>query len=296
MIRSMTGFGKASADVNGTELRIELKSVNNRYFKLSSRTPDVLNAHEIAIEKAVKTLLPRGTVNLNVRLGSGRASLTEYRISQDKLRQYMRELQAFADAEGLNERVTIDQVVRLSGVLESFDPVEDQKDAIVAAFFPALDAALKDILTSREAEGAGLADDLRQRCNTLLKLTATVQDRSPTVVVEYRDRLKERIAKLLEGREGLVREEDIAREAAMFADRSDISEEVQRMRSHCESMLSVIDGNEVEAGRRLEFIAQEMLREANTMGSKANDAALLEAVIQMKSEIEKIKEQVQNVE
>lgn len=296
MIRSMTGFGRATAEAAGVTLSIELKTVNNRYLKVSQRLPESLSAQEMAVEKRLKKHIARGSVSLNVRVGSSRTSSSDYRINQERLMAYLKQLQQAGRDNGLDATIQLADVARLNGVVESFDPLEEHQEEVLAVLWTTLDDACTALVASREEEGAGLAEDLIARCKTLLSLNAGAEKRAPSVVAEYRDRLEERISKLLAEREGLIREEDLAREAAMFADKCDISEENQRLKAHCESMIAIISDNEGEAGRRLDFIAQEMLREANTMGSKANDAELTAGVLEMKAEIEKIKEQVQNVE
>lgn len=297
MIRSMTGFGRASARAAGMDLWAEVKTVNNRYLKTSLRLPDLLADREMAIEAQVRNALKRGSVYVRLWIGGQSGdTVKEYRFDAARAKQYLAELGALAADTGVAARPALESVAMLPGVVVQSEPGIGAEDEVGAAADTAVVAALAACEKMREAEGAALAKDLRARAASLKALNARAKARSPLVVEEYRARLKERIAKLLQGSGVSVRDEDVTREVAYFADRCDVSEETTRLDHHCEAMVKLLDGHSPEAGRKLDFLAQEMLREANTLGSKSGDVELTALVLDMKSEIDKVKEQVQNVE
>lgn len=296
MIRSMTGFGRASVALGDTTLTVEAKSVNNRHLKLSQRLPDALVQHELRFEKLVKKSLARGSVYLTVSIGSGKPGERAYRLNVERAREYFDQLAALAASIEGAETPKIGDIARLPGVVEDASNFLDDDEELLKAAESAITDALQALCTTREEEGKGLADDLTTRCKRLLELNEQAFERSPKVVEHYREKLLARLEKLLDGTKVAPREEDIAHEVALFADRCDIAEEYQRLAHHSTAMIELIESNQGEAGRRLDFIAQELLREANTTGSKANDVEIAAIVVEMKAEIEKIKEQVQNVE
>jgi len=292
----MTGFGRASVAFGDATLTVEVKSVNNRHLKLSTRLPDQLLPHELRFEKLVKAKLDRGSVNLTVSIGSGRPGERAFRINLERAKEYFTQLSNLAQSMHGVAAPTMGDIARLPGVVEDAAGSIDDDEALLKSAEEATNLALEALRVTREEEGKGLAEDLTTRCKRLIELNDQTQSRSPTVVQHYREKLLARIEKLLQGTQLAPREEDIAHEVALFADRCDIAEENQRLGHHCKAMVELIESNSGEAGRRLDFIAQEMLREANTTGSKANDVEIAAIVVEMKSEIEKIKEQVQNVE
>lgn len=296
MIRSMTGFGRATQAINDTQLTVEVKSVNNRHLKISSRLPDVLAPHELRFEKLIKRYLDRGSVSLSISLGSGKPGERAYRLNLERAKDYFNQLASLASKLDGAQAPSLGEVARLPGVVEDAANALDDDEKLLKVAEAAVEDALKALRATREEEGKGLAEDLTTRCKRLLELNDVAKTRSPQVVAHYREKLLARLEKLLQGTQLAPREEDIAHEVALFADRCDIAEENQRLAHHCEAMIELITANTGEAGRRLDFIAQEMLREANTTGSKANDVEIAATVVEMKSEIEKIKEQVQNVE
>jgi len=297
MIRSMTGFGRGSASVNGLDLWAEVKTVNNRYLKTSLRLPELLSPREMAMETAIRAVLKRGSVYMRVWIGGQQGEVVkDYRVDTERAGLYVNEFAALAKQLKLHGSVSLDALAQLPGVVLQSEPGCGAEDEIANAADKALASALDACQKMREAEGAALAVDLKSRAKTLLGLNERAKSRSPFVVEEYRVRLRERISKLMEGTGSTVREEDIARETAHYADRCDVSEETTRLEHHCKAMLKLLEGDGNEAGRKLDFMAQEMLREANTMGSKSGDVELTSIVLDMKSEIDKVKEQVQNIE
>ena len=291
----MTGFGLARGETPWGRVSVEIKTVNNRYLKTTIRLPETLSSLEPVVDAVIRRDFRRGTVNVTVRreLADGTGNVFTLNLAQ--VEQYTNSLSQFARRRGEGTRIDLGSLAQLPGVIESADTIHEPPEQLQAALHDALERACVACISMREAEGAAITKDLNAHCEVLVALTREIATRGPVVVIEYRNKLRNRISTLLEGSGTTLREEDLARECAFYADRGDISEEVQRLDHHAASMkMSLAAGGEI--GRKLDFIAQEMLREANTMGSKSADAELVGYVIDMKSTIEKIKEQVQNIE
>jgi uncharacterized protein (TIGR00255 family) len=289
----MTGFGRAVVAYEGGAVTVEVKTVNNRFLKVSLRLPDALTELESELEAMTRKALKRGSVYCNVQLQRSRAE-SGYSLNEAAIRAWYPRLCALATELG-TEPPTLADVLGMEGVvlaeLERAEPDDALKNAIRGAMKQALAGACE----MREREGASLKADMDARVATVAECAKEAETRAPGVVHEYRDRLKQRIDRLLADSGMQLEESELAREVAYFADRADITEETTRLAHHCEQFMQVMAG-EGEVGRSLDFIAQEMLREANTIASKANDAELASIAVRMKSEIEKIKEQVQNLE
>jgi uncharacterized protein (TIGR00255 family) len=295
MIRSMTGFGEAERDSPAGRLRIEVKTVNHRFFNASVKTPSGFDRYEPAITEALKRHLSRGHVTAYLSLKRSEAGGdTGIRADLDRARAYLKAFEALRDGLNVSGTVNLDMLSRYAELFHA--PESDRTGEIE----PELVAELTDVAASgaralREAEGERLEADLSARLDAIaLELTA-VSARAPERLVEQRDRLREAVRELTEQVE--VDEDRLAREIAYLAERWDINEEVVRFRSHVELFREALAGDGAEpVGKRLGFLAQEMHREANTIGSKANDAELARASVALKEEIERIREQVENVE
>jgi len=236
----------------------------------------------------------RGTVNVLIQLDEVSGE-PDYDLNVAAIRHYRDTLAGLGKELGLADDVPLSALVTLPGVVTRAKAIEDVPEELWKAVRKTLRTAIGEVVSAREREGAALWDDLAARCRASVEILERVEKRIPNMVEAYRLRLSERLAKLLEGVGSSLTEEDMRREIAMFAERSDISEEICRMRSHLE-MLGSLETHEGPCGRRLEFIAQEMFREANTMASKANDAEMVREVLDLKAEIEKVREQALNVE
>lgn len=297
----MTGYGSASAQDDGVHFALELRSLNNRYFKASVRLPDEIAGLEAILESALRKRVSRGSFSLTVKVRVSHAAATSA-INDQALLTYLDHLETVREKVG-DESVQIDltALLALPGVLE---PKTDDDTLTTRAktVVPRLLAdAIDRLIEMRTTEGKALALDLRGQVTHIREQLTIVAERAPIVVDEYHQRLTARVGELMAKAKLKVDERDLIREVAIFADRADISEEVSRMTGHLDQFTHILDtgspGKKDEpAGRTMDFMAQEMLREANTIGSKSNDTPISRAVVEIKSRIDRIKEQVQNVE
>jgi len=289
----MTGFGRGTADHPGGAVTVELKSVNNRFLKVSLRLPDVLNELESELETRIRGKLARGSVYAQVQLDRKQRG-TSYTLNEGLIRDWLPKLEALAKDLG-KEAPGLEQVLAMPGVVLEESERLTLDDDLKQAVLNALDDAIAGLVEMRGKEGAALLADMTTRVALVATHAKEVEKRAPQVVEEYRDKLKARIDKLMADSGMKLEPAELIKEVAFFADRCDITEETTRLAHHCQQFQQAIEGKG-EVGRRLDFIAQEMLRETNTIASKANDAELATIAVAMKSEIEKIKEQVQNLE
>lgn len=297
MIHSMTGFGEASAGAEGLGFTLELRSLNNKFFKLSPRLPEELTGLEAELEQALRKQVARGSfvLTLKTRLDDERAAS---KINEQVLLSYLGHLETVRD-KVRDQAVNIDltELLALPGVLQpAKNPEQLIRDArpIVMTLLAEAVAKLKQM---RESEGKSLASDLTGQLDVIVQRLDIIRERAPLVVDEYHDKLSRRVSELLAKAELKVNEPDLLKEVAVFADRADISEEITRLTGHVEQFREVLQADDNEpVGRTLDFLAQEMLRESNTIGSKCNDAQISRCVVELKSAIDRIKEQVQNVE
>jgi uncharacterized protein (TIGR00255 family) len=293
MINSMTGFGDASGQVNGIAFAVEIKTLNNRYLKSSVKLFEAAAFLEEDVEKLLRENFQRGTVNCSVRLADS-ASAQVADINAKVLAKYVDGLRSFAADRGIEASIDLAGLVQLPGVIGTTIPEEQQ-----AVLGPAILAAVKEALVRanqmRAQEGVALADDMLKNCQGVVDCVGLIEKRAPLVVQEYQEKLRKRVDELLAAAKLNMDQETLAREVAIFADRSDISEELARLASHLNQFRETCR-KDAQAGRKLDFITQEMLREANTIGSKSADAQIAGAVVDIKCFIDRLKEQVQNVE
>jgi len=287
----MTGFGAGRGAVNGEEVDVEVRSVNHKYCEVKVRLPRELSALEHEVVRAVKDRLARGGVDVAVRRNAS-GSLVAPRVDLGLAESYAR---AFADVQarlGLPGSITLADVISAEGVVR-LDERPIDLELVGEALRRAVSAALAQLLAMRSREGEALSRDLSDRLKELEVLVARVAALAPQAVEQYRTRLAERIAELARGLP--VDPARLAQEVAVFADRTDVAEEITRLRSHLAQVRSLL-GTSDPAGRKLDFLVQEMHREANTIGSKSQNADMAAVVVALKAEIERMREQVQNVE
>lgn len=292
MANSMTGFGRASAANEGREITVELKSVNHRYLDLGFRMPRHVSFLEDEIRRILSERLTRGHVDVFITYRNTRTDARTAVFDSALLEAYLSAAEECAAKYGLRNDLTVSAALRLPDVIDVVEAEED-REALVAVMTEALNAACGELVTMRRREGERLCADLIGRLETVLSIRERIAERAPSVVEEYRVKLNERIAAVLESVE--VDTARLATEVALFADKANIDEELVRLRSHVAAAKDLLM-SEGAVGRKLDFLVQEMNREFNTIGSKANDKELAAFVIEGKAEIEKIREQVQNLE
>ncbi len=292
MINSMTGFGRASRSENGREMTIELKSVNHRYLDLSYRMPRHIGFVEDSLRAVLQKSLSRGHVDVYVNYSNRRNDARTVLIDTALLQQYLSAARAANAEMQLKDDITLNSALRLPDVTEISEAEED-RDAVCALAVSTLSAAIEELKVMRTAEGQRLFNDLYSRAAIVDEIGERIALRAPVVVEEYRSKLNERIENLLGSVE--VDRQRLATEVALFADKASIDEEIVRLRSHVCQYRELLESDE-PAGRKLDFMVQEMNREFNTMGSKASDTDIVNLVLNGKAEIEKIREQIQNIE
>lgn len=290
----MTGFGSAEYKDNERSMHIEIRSVNNRFLKIDSRLPDILQTFESEIERPIREKISRGTILLNVSYQSLKHE-SEYVLNSNKLREYHNLLTDIKKEIGSRERISMNSLILLPGVLQKGKRDQEDGDNVFSICNTLLNEALERMLEMRAIEGKHLGKDIEQRKDVILSALEKIEARAPMVSQEYSKRLKERTASLLAGTDITLIESDFYREIAIFAERCDISEEVNRLKSHLNQLQESLSSDE-PMGRKIDFIVQEMFRETNTMCSKANDSTLLKDLVDVKTEIEKIREQAFNIE
>jgi uncharacterized protein (TIGR00255 family) len=292
----MTGFGRAELKGEEKTILVEIRSLNNKYLKINTKIPDSLTDFEERIGKLIKKEMFRGTVNLTLEY---KASEQEPKcfINKDVLKKYYSSVCETREEISSKQDVSLEKLISLPGVLEFKKDTGNGEvtDDLWLELEKSIKLAIDDMDRMKGAEGKNLQLEIEKWTNQISLLLNKIEAKSANVVSEYRDRIQERIASLLEGTEIKIDKSDLYKEVAIFADRCDISEELGRLRSHL-LLLNDVMKNEEPIGRKLEFIVQEMFREANTIAAKANNADIIEDVIEVKTEIERIKEQVFNVE
>ena len=292
MIKSMTGYGRAVETVNGREFTVELRSVNNRYLDCSVRLPRMLSFAEEAVKQAVKASVSRGKVDVFISLRSEAEADVAVSLNKAVLEGYLAAMRQMVTEFGVKDDISVSTVSRLPEVF-SVEKQEVDEDALRSDLLQVVAKALAGYDAMRSAEGQALDNDLRSRGQTILELVSQVEAGNVQTVVDYRARLENKLREVLENT--AIDESRILTEAAIFADKVAVDEETVRLRSHLEQMNTMLTGGGA-IGRKLDFLLQEMNREANTIGSKCTDVRLARIVVDIKAELEKIREQTQNIE
>ena len=292
MIKSMTGYGRAVETVNGREFTVELRSVNNRYLDCSVRLPRMLSFAEEAVKQAVKAAVSRGKVDVFISLRSENQEDVTVSLNKAVLEGYLKAMRQMVTEYGVQDDISTSTVSRLPDVF-TVEKQEVDEDQLCQDLLSVVNNALASYNTMRETEGQALDRDLRTRGQTILELVAQVEQGNSQTVSDYRTRLENKLREVLENT--AIDESRILTEAAIFADKVAVDEETVRLRSHLAQMNEMLTtGGAV--GRKLDFLLQEMNREANTIGSKCTDVRLARIVVDIKAELEKIREQTQNIE
>ena len=292
MIRSMTGYGSAKGTVEGMEVSVELKSVNNKFLDTSVRMPRSFLFAEEAVKSAVQSHITRGKVDVFVTVGASETDDVAVVVNEPLLKGYMAALSHISEEYGLSNDLTAMSLCRLPDVL-TVEKKDVDAEAISAGLCTVTEAALRDFDVMRLREGDKLKEDVLQKLSTIEELVTTVETEAPRTVAEYKARLEQKMAEVL-GTSG-IDESRILAEAALFADHVAVDEETVRLRSHIAQLKTMLAAGS-PIGRKIDFLVQEFNREANTIGSKCQNSHIAHVVVDLKSEIEKIREQIQNIE
>lgn len=292
MVKSMTGYGRKKAENDQREVTVEIKSVNHRYLDLNIKVPRIYSFLEEAVKSAVSSRVSRGKVDVFVSVFTKDGKDVKVTPNLELIREYVEALRQVRDTFGLVDDISTMGVAQMPDAL-SIDKEEPDNEAVQQQVLEVVGQALEEYDAMRRAEGARLCQDIVQRAGRIGQLVDHVEERSPQTVEEYRKRISARMQELLGDTE--IAEQRILAEAALFADKVSVTEEIVRLRSHLAQLNTMLSAD-TAVGRKLDFLVQEMNREANTIGSKANDYELAQTVVEIKAEIEKIREQIQNIE
>ena len=292
LIKSMTGYGRAVETVNGREFTVELRSVNNRYLDCTVKLPRSLSFAEDTVKQAVKAAVSRGKVDVFISVKTEEADDTTISLNEKTLEGYLAAMRRMVSEYGVQDDISVSSLSRLPEVF-SVERKEIDEQQLLEDLMGVVAKALEGYDAMRCTEGAALDADLRSRGNTILELVSQVEQGNSQTVIDYRARLEAKLKEVLANTN--IDESRILTEAAIFADKVAVDEETVRLRSHLQQMNTMLSGGGA-VGRKLDFLLQEMNREANTIGSKCTDVQLARIVVEIKAELEKIREQTQNIE
>ena len=295
MAKSMTGFGRGVYQDSERSITVEIKSVNHRYSDITVKMPRRYQFAEEAIKAIVKNTAPRGKIDVSVNVDNIMADDTQVRMNLMLAKQYYSALKTLkAEIPELAGEPSLSMVAGFPEVMKSAAAEEDEA-VILNALTAAAEEAAANLDAMRITEGAKLVEDMVYRTGIIEKTVSEIEEYAPQVAINYTKKMKERIQDLI-GEDAVIPEDRILLEAAVFADKSNITEEIVRLKSHCAQLRSITAETEQPVGKKLDFLVQEMNRESNTIGSKANDINITNNVLVLKAEVEKIREQVQNIE
>jgi uncharacterized protein (TIGR00255 family) len=292
MIKSMTGYGRASGEFSGGEISVEIKSVNNRYLDCGVKLPRVYAFAEESVKNLVQRTISRGKVDVFITINTSGKNNVKISVNGPVVQGYLAAMEQIVADYGVKNDISVSL---LSGFGDVFtvEKQEEDEEAVQTALLQVVSQALEAFDTMRTTEGQALKTDLLQKCDEILALVGRVEARSPITVEAYRQRLTAKMQEVLENTS--IDESRIIQEAAIYADKVAVDEETVRLRSHVDQLKTMLSEGGV-IGRKLDFLMQEMNREANTIGSKGNDVEQARNVVEIKSQLEKIREQIQNIE
>ncbi len=292
MIRSMTGYGRGQQTLDGREILVEIKSVNHRYFEFSARVPRAYGYLEEKLKSFIQSKVSRGKVDVGVTVFNIEGKDAQIEVNKSIAVGYVDALRKANQDIGLTDDLTLSQLIRLPDIFNVIKNTEDEEviwnDVKIVA-----EEALRNFVSMREAEGQKMKDDIKSRLDYIGELVSKVEERSPMVTEAYRERLYNKLCEILNDKK--IDEQRILTEAAIFSEKTAVDEETVRLKSHINQFNSLLEVKE-PVGRKLDFLIQEFNRESNTIGSKAQDVEITKIVVELKSEIEKIREQIQNIE
>ena len=296
MIKSMTGFGRGEYVDDVRKIIVEIRAVNHRYCDIYVKMPRKYSFAEEKIKAVIKNRLSRGKIEVSVSVDNFGKSDTDVRLDKDLAAKYYKALTELSETFEIGELMgpSLSLLAKMPDVI-STAPAEEDEEEMMRCLLDATNKAVADICTMRETEGAKLAQDIAMRADIIADIRSRIEERAPQIEKEYAAKFKARIEELLDGMYE-VPDERVALEAAVFADKANITEELVRLDSHLHQLRDFLEGREDSIGKKIDFLIQEMNREANTIGSKSNDKAITSMMLDLKAEIEKIREQVQNIE
>lgn len=293
IIKSMTGYGRGDSIKDSYRIKVEIKAVNHRYNEISVRMPRHISYLEESLKKLVKEKVSRGKVDVYINLEYIKESAIEVKVDIPLAKSYKKELENLIEVLNLEDTVKLNNLLNISEIVKT-ERKELDEDLIWDCINEAMTIALENMVLMREKEGVELKTDMISKLENIETSIFNIVERSPSVVIEYKEKLKERIQDLLDNNISLD-EDKISSEVAFFADKSSIDEEIVRLKSHIKQFYNIL-GESDPIGRKLDFLIQELNREINTIGSKANDVIISKYVVELKSELEKVREQIQNIE
>lgn len=294
MIKSMTGFGRSCTVLNGREITIEMKSVNHRFFEFSCRTPRGYSFLDDKLKTLVNSRVSRGKIDMFVTITAAEDVPANVIVNHSIVSGYLNAMKEISETYGIPNDVTVTSISRFPDVY-TVQKAADDEEQLTADVLEVASQALDSFIEMRATEGNKMKADILGRTETILSIVEEIEERSPVTVKEYEQRLLERISQTLQDYHINIDEQRVLTEVAVFADKVAVAEETVRLRSHFEQFRNMLE-SEVPVGRQIDFIIQEMNREANTIGSKVQDSVIAHKVVRIKSEIEKIREQIQNIE
>lgn len=292
MVKSMTGYGRSLQLLNGRDITVEIKSVNHRYFEFSAKVPRAYGFLEEKLKTHLQNYISRGKLDVYVSIMTVEGMATDVAINHELAMSYINALREFGTENQIRDDISLSTVMRLSDVFAVRKILEDD-DVIWNDVKIVLDDAVKKFVLMRELEGERMKDDVLSRLTSIENMLITVEERSPQTVEEYRNRLYTKLKEVLADTK--LEDQRILTEAAVFSEKVAVAEETVRLQSHIFQFREILNMEEA-VGRKLDFLTQEINREANTIGSKAQDVAIARIIVEIKSEIEKIREQIQNIE
>lgn len=294
MIKSMTGFGRCRTVLHGREISVEIKSVNHRFFEFSCRTPKGYSFLDDKLKNLVNSRVSRGKIDMFVTVGCAEDTPAEVKINHSLVSGYLNAMKEIADTYNIKNDVTVTAISRFPDVYTVSKAPENEEE-ITADVLEAANVAIDSFIAMRETEGEKMKADILGRAKVILDTVDEIEERSPQTVKEYEERLLNRINSTLLDYNINIDEQRVLTEVAVFADKVAVAEETVRLRSHFAQLSKIMESQD-PIGRQIDFIIQEMNREANTIGSKVQDAEIAHMVVKIKSEIEKMREQIQNIE
>ncbi len=292
MIKSMTGYGRSQKILNGRDILVEIRSVNHRYYEYSSRIPRAYNYIDEKLKTLLKSRISRGKVDVSVTINNIEGRDTEIVINKGVAEGYVNALRSVAEDLNVADDLTLSKLIKLPDIF-NVQKTPDNEEEVWNDVSEVAAEALERFVAMRETEGEKMRLDVLEKSECIMEMVAKVEELSPQTVENYRERLYKKLSEVLESRD--IDEQRILTEAAVFAEKIAVDEETVRLRSHISQLRELVNSDE-SIGRKLDFIVQEMNREVNTIGSKAQDLGITKLVVDMKAELEKIREQIQNIE